>query len=587
MAAEPQPHDALIGTILADRYQIEQRIGAGAMGAVYKARHIKVGRPFAVKLLHAKLLDDVKVALRFEREAELAGRLRHVNVIGVIDVGETADGIRYMVMDFAEGEDLAGLLAEAPMPPDRIINLVRQMLEGLWHAHEHGLIHRDFKPENVIVEQDQNGVEVPRIIDFGIAILHDDGMSIDADGRLTTNGLVLGTPHYMAPEQAVSDPLDHRVDLFALGLVIYEMLCGRLPFDGSGAEVARANLMLDPPKISVRVPHLEVDPLLEAFSRLLMSKRRDQRPSSARTARELLDLIERDRDAAAAALKVPANAIRGPMTTAPATPIPLAPRDLSDTFPPPMQAAPVLARQTQTPPQAPPLLNPIAIMSQRDIRTSVADPIEVAPKRHRGALIAGISGGVVVAGILAVVLIGGRGDPAQVAIAAVQPDAAPVVDTRPKVPTVPTVIEETNKPDVPTGPKPVDIKPIDPKPPKPVDPKPDIKPTAKPALKPVDVKPAIKPNDMTVKHPDPKPLVKPVAKPAFIAVGTETISAQYSKVGGALKTLQDRRGADATNDLWPLYRRINIMEVMKTPEARSNAYNDLIAIQELISARSR
>jgi len=578
MAAEAQPHDSLIGTILADRYQIEERIGAGAMGAVYKARHIKVGRPFAVKLLHAKLLDDVKVALRFEREAELAGRLRHVNVIGVIDVGETPDGIRYMVMDFAEGEDLAGLLAEAPMPPDRIINLVRQMLEGLWHAHEHGLIHRDFKPENVIVEQDQNGVEVPRIIDFGIAILHDDGMSVDADGRLTTNGLVLGTPHYMAPEQAVSDPLDHRVDLFALGLVIYEMLCGKLPFDGSGAEVARANLMLDPPKISVRVPHLEVDPLLEAFSRLLMSKRRDHRPSNARTARELLDLIERDRDAAAAALKVPANAIRGPMTTAPATPIPHAPRDLSDTFPPPMRAAAVPARSTQTPPQGPPMQNPIAIMSQRDIRTSVADPIEVVPKRHRGALIAGISGGIVVAGILAVVALGGHGDPAPVAIAAVQPDAAPVADPKPKV--VPMVVEETHKPDV----KPIDPKPVDPRP---VDPKPVWHmPIAKPALKPIDVKPVIR-TDVTVKQPDPKPLVKPVAKPAFIAVGSETISAQYSKIGAALKTLQDRRGADATSDLWGLYRRINIMNAMKTPESRSSAYNDMTTIQDLISARSR
>ena len=136
------------------------------------------------------------------------------------------------------------------MPPQRVIHLTRQLLEGLYHAHEQGLIHRDFKPENVIVENDTHGAEVPRIVDFGIAILREGGESADGPGRLTTNGLVLGTPHYMAPEQAVADPIDHRIDLFALGIIVYEMLCGKLPFDGTGAEVARANLLLDPPLIA-------------------------------------------------------------------------------------------------------------------------------------------------------------------------------------------------------------------------------------------------------------------------------------------------------------------------------------------------
>ena len=136
----------MIGEVLANRYQIESAIGEGAMGSVFKAKHVKVGRPFAVKVLHKKLVEDRKVLQRFEREAELAGRLRHPNVVGVVDVGETADGYRYMVMDFAEGADLATVLSEAPMPPERIVNLVRQMLEGLYHAHEQGLIHRDFSP---------------------------------------------------------------------------------------------------------------------------------------------------------------------------------------------------------------------------------------------------------------------------------------------------------------------------------------------------------------------------------------------------------------------------------------------------------
>ncbi|MDQ3365916.1 MAG: serine/threonine protein kinase, partial [Myxococcota bacterium] len=317
--------DRLIGQVLANRYQIEHKLGEGAMGTVFKARHVKVGRPFAVKVLHPKLLEDHKVAQRFEREAELAGRLHHPNVIGVVDVGETADGLRYMVMDFAEGKDLGELLEEAPMTPARIIQLTRQLLEGLYHAHEAGLIHRDFKPENVIVELDDHGTEVPRIVDFGIAILRDAGDSSSTPGRLTTNGLVLGTPHYMAPEQAVADPIDHRIDLFALGIVIYEMLCGKLPFDGSGVEVARANLLLDPPPMAVRVPHLEVDPLLEAYARRLMAKQRDVRPATAKAARELLDLIDRDRAAAAVALGVPVQvATRPPQRTEPVPPQPSA-----------------------------------------------------------------------------------------------------------------------------------------------------------------------------------------------------------------------------------------------------------------------
>ncbi len=299
--ADSERVDKLIGEVLANRYRIENRLGEGAMGSVYKAKHVKVGRAFAVKVLHPRLLEDDKVVQRFEREAELAGRLRHPNVIGVVDVGETTDGLRYMVMDFAEGPDMSSLLAEAPMPPPRIIHLVRQLLEGLFHAHSEGLIHRDFKPENVIVEKDAHGAEVPRIVDFGIAILREGGDPTNGTGRLTTNGLVLGTPHYMAPEQAVNDPIDHRIDLFALGIVIYEMLCAKLPFDGTGAEVARANLLLDPPPISQRVPYLEVDPLLEAFARRLMAKSRDARPPTAKVARELLDLIEKDREAAAAA----------------------------------------------------------------------------------------------------------------------------------------------------------------------------------------------------------------------------------------------------------------------------------------------
>src|SRR5262249_22020300 len=330
------------------------------------------------------------------------GRLRHPNVVGVVDVGETADGFRYMVMDFAEGDDLATLLNEAPMPAQRVIHLTRQMLEGLYHAHEAGLIHRDFKPENVIVEKDEHGTEVPRIVDFGIAILREGGDSTSANGRLTTNGLVLGTPHYMAPEQAVADPVDHRIDLFALGIVIYEMLSGKLPFDGTGAEVARANLMLDPPAIAKRVPYLEVDPLLEAFARKLLAKSRDMRPPTAKAARELLDLIERDRPAAAAALGVPLEVgTRPPAVTAPVEP----PPPVSETLP--AISAPIAAL-----PMAKAVAIPEPTAAQRNI---VTDPM--ADRRSSGlAIVAGIVALVIVA-VVVVLIVGRSGDDDKIAAA--------------------------------------------------------------------------------------------------------------------------------------------------------------------------
>ncbi len=306
MTDENQPDeepDPLIGRELASRYRIESLLGKGAMGAVYRARHIKFGRSFAVKVLHDRLLTDDKLKRRFERESELAGKLHHINVVGVLDIGETDDGIHFMVMEYADGRPLSSLML-GPIDPGRVVSIVKQLLDGLAHAHEHGLIHRDFKPENVIVETDREGNERPRIADFGMAVLRDTVNAPDQGDRLTTAGIVLGTPHYMAPEHAMGVGIDHRIDLFALGVIVFEMLTGMLPFEGDGVDVARANLLTATPPMGVRVPGVAVDPLLEAFTRKLMEKEPDARPATAKAARALLELIERDRDAAAVALGV-------------------------------------------------------------------------------------------------------------------------------------------------------------------------------------------------------------------------------------------------------------------------------------------
>ncbi len=558
--------DAIIGEVLANRYQIETRLGEGAMGAVYKAKHVKVGRAFAVKVLHSKLLEDTKVAQRFEREAELAGRLRHPNVVGVVDVGDTADGLRYMVMDFANGPDLASLLSEAPMPGPRVVNMTRQLLEGLYHAHEAGLIHRDFKPENVIVEKDAHGVEVPRIVDFGIAILREGGSGPDGQGRLTTNGLVLGTPHYMAPEQAVADPIDHRIDLFALGIVIYEMLCGKLPFDGTGAEVARANLLLDPPLISQRVPHLEVDPLLEAFARRLMAKKRDARPPTAKAARELLDLIEKDRNAAAAALGVPLAAVREPTVTAPSRPQQRHAGNPNDTFPPPMSAEPDDQRMIRTDPV-------------RGVAPELDDEV-IEPRKNRTMIFAGV--GVGVAAVIAIVILatgGNKDEPAKT--------VEPTVAIEPKVePRVEPKVEPT-------------VEPIA----RPAQPENAVTQTVDAAVEEVaaipdagaevaKVTPKVTPKvppKTTPKTKDPKgepkvtTHVTPKVETAPAKLDSNKVAAQYTAIGKRLGAM----GVNADPNWWVLYRRIKINEAMRSPALLEEAATLLAKIQREIAERDK
>ncbi|HSK04294.1 MAG TPA: serine/threonine-protein kinase, partial [Kofleriaceae bacterium] len=311
--------ERLAGQVLASRYRVGERLGAGAMGTVFCAEHVKVGRKLAIKVLHPRMLENAKYRRRFDREAELAGRMHHPNVAGVIDVGITPEGLRYLVMEYADGPTLAELIADGPMAASRVQDLARQLCDGLHHAHEHGLVHRDFKPDNVIVERDACGEETPRILDFGIAIAIGDLSSGERE-RLTTEGMVLGTPHYMAPEHAAGQAIDHRIDLFALGVICYEMLTGKLPFAGTGVEVARAYLSRSIPPMQQRAPEVDVDPLLEAFTRALLARSRDERPASAKAARALLDLIARDRAAAAEALGVRLHAARRTLPVSPAPP---------------------------------------------------------------------------------------------------------------------------------------------------------------------------------------------------------------------------------------------------------------------------
>ena len=268
----------MLGTTVLDRYAVAAELGSGAMGVVYRARRIHIGRNDTIKVLQPHMLREAGMVERFEREAQLAARLHHVNVAAVIDL---ADGI--MVMEHAPGRPLSELIGAA-MPRARVISIVRQILAGLDHAHAMGLVHRDLKPDNIMIDDGDRAC----IVDWGIAVLREG--SDEETRRLTTAGLVLGTPMYMAPEQAKGEPGDHRCDLFALGVIVYELLAGVPPFEGTALEVITANVTQEPPSVATR-PGRAADPSLEMFARRLMAQRPAERFASAHDAQLALDCI--------------------------------------------------------------------------------------------------------------------------------------------------------------------------------------------------------------------------------------------------------------------------------------------------------
>jgi len=587
--------ESLLGEVIASRYCIEAHLGHGTMGTVYRARHIKLGRMFAIKILHPRLLGDDNIRRRFDREAELAGSLHHPNVVSVVDTGETPDGLCYLVMDYAEGATLLALLGElAPMPGPRVIALVSQLCAGLEHAHERGLIHRDFKPENVIVERARDGVDIPKIVDFGVAILRDDAVSTRSD-RLTSFGLVLGTPHYMAPEQATGAPIDHRIDLFALGVMTFEMLTGRPPYDGDGVDLALANLVQATPVMSVRVPGLRVDPLLEAFTRMLMMKPRDARPATAKAARDLIELIGRDRPAAAAALGVelegtPAAPAPPRAKPAPASPpahygghavLPLA-FQLAAAPAPHAFVDPRVAEQTWTPHSWPGA-------------SAASDHFaEIAP-RYQGRKIAAGIGLVTVAAIVIAVAARWTTTPSAPELASVPAiDAVSPTIATPRPSGVAAVAAPENDPPPATpliGPSgPEHAPPGDPPAhaPRPTTPTTIGKPVVqRPAPQPTWVTP-VTPAHPRIAPPPAVPAVAPAAPADQADHATASYLAQhYVLVGQRLKRLDQTKGARAAADLWSPYLRIRINEVIGVPAKREQAEGVLRRLDDQIASRAK
>src|SRR5204863_964788 len=237
---------SLLGEVLDSRYQVQHKLGEGGMSFVYLAREVSTGHDVAIKVLSPKLATDRSSVERLRREAGLAMRLDHPNVCRILRLGESEDGLIYLVMPFLKGELLSDReVRGGPMDIPLSVALLKQMCAGLHHAHELQIIHRDLKPENVmLVPDDGGGIERAVVMDFGLA---KERRADPAIAKLTATGIILGTPEFMSPEQIRGRPLDARSDIYALGVVAFEMFTGKLPFQGRNAQEMMIARLRDQP----------------------------------------------------------------------------------------------------------------------------------------------------------------------------------------------------------------------------------------------------------------------------------------------------------------------------------------------------
>ena len=229
-----------MGRTLDEKYSVEERLGAGGMGAVYRARHLSMDRPVAIKFLHQRLVEDEAARQRFHTEARAAVKLRHANAVSVTDFGQTAEGSFYIVMELLEGRTLREILSrEAPLETARAISVMLQTSAAVAAAHEAGIIHRDLKPSNILVTQSADQPAVVKVLDFGIATFTPDDDDDEDVTALNHTNSVIGTPRYMSPEQSNGQEPTPAADVYSLGVILYEMLSGMVPFSGSNpADIA-------------------------------------------------------------------------------------------------------------------------------------------------------------------------------------------------------------------------------------------------------------------------------------------------------------------------------------------------------------
>lgn len=277
------PSDPYLGCTIDGRYRVEARLGEGGMGVVYRCSHKVIGKKVAMKVLRADLARDIEATERFLNEAKAASSVGNPHIIDISDFGQFADGATYFVMEYLDGVPLSAVLkGSGAQPLPRLISIAAQLAEGLLAAHTAHIVHRDLKPDNIFLVKRGQNKDFVKILDFGIAKVS------NAEGRLTRAGAVFGTPHYMSPEQAAGSTVDHRGDIYAFGVILYELASGRVPFDADNfMGILTQHIYKQPLPLRALVPRPEgVPPGLEAIILKCLSKRPDQRFQSMQ---EVLD----------------------------------------------------------------------------------------------------------------------------------------------------------------------------------------------------------------------------------------------------------------------------------------------------------
>ncbi|HXE91887.1 MAG TPA: protein kinase [Terriglobales bacterium] len=346
-----QTSELMPGTVIRGKYEIVEKIGAGGMGSVYRAKHLAFNEIRAIKVVSSRLLEDESLLRRFKTEAIITRKLQHPNAVRVDDLDTTDDGRPFIVMEFVQGRDLRKVIEqEGPMPVSRALAIIRQVCAALDAAHALGITHRDIKPDNILLVKQPDGTETVKVLDFGIAKVREGAMDVGAGYTATKTGMVVGTPQYLSPEQALGksgDAIDGRSDLYSLGIVLYEMLTGKLPFESD----TPMGLLLHHIQTVPRAPHevrpdLGISPGLSAVLMRALEKNRDLR---FQTAAEMLRALEQPEMYAGTALMGSDVLSAPPPVSAPAgggtqmyTTPPITPAHLST----PARATPLAAAPT-------------------------------------------------------------------------------------------------------------------------------------------------------------------------------------------------------------------------------------------------
>ena len=312
------------GTLVAGRYRVASVLGRGGMGVVYRAVQLPLERPVALKLLRAELVGDEKARARFEREARVASALPHPTAVAIHDFGDH-EGTAYLAMELVEGAPLSARIGAHGMSPADAIDLAHQLADVLAAAHGIGLVHRDLKPDNVILETSTElGREqgLVRVLDFGLAFVGARGPA----GRMTREGVVVGTPEYLSPEQARGEDVGPPTDIYALGCLVHELLTGHPPFGGGEMEVLTRQMFAPAPPLGREGEPLEVPAALDELRRAMLDKAPDRRP----TAVEVLDrLAAMDPDPDRGRVRARADGYLGARAARMVDAAPLAPGELA------------------------------------------------------------------------------------------------------------------------------------------------------------------------------------------------------------------------------------------------------------------